>query len=133
MADDEAKAPITQLDLAYLRTMLALDRTLLSWVRTSLTLFGFGFTLARFVRDMALKGMLNGISPEVPRCDGLALMALGMITLMGGAYEYVRRVKAIRTDTSKKLWSVSLTVTVALAILATAMILTLLVDFPKAQ
>jgi uncharacterized membrane protein YidH (DUF202 family) len=33
------------LDLATMRTILAADRTLMAWIRTSFTLLGFGFTI----------------------------------------------------------------------------------------
>jgi putative membrane protein len=33
---------------SWVRTRLSLERTLMSWVRTSVALIGFGFTIVRF-------------------------------------------------------------------------------------
>jgi putative membrane protein len=47
MAGNEIKPEELKLSdrLAIERTMLAADRTILTWVRTSLSLIGFGFTI----------------------------------------------------------------------------------------
>ncbi len=97
-------------DLPRVQTALALDRTLLAWIRTALTFIGFGFTLAKFVHDLIRKGMLNGVVPWYPRQLGFALIALGLVTLVAGAYEHY----SLRKSIGAKPWSVSLTITVAL-------------------
>jgi putative membrane protein len=40
--------PTSDSHFAWLRTRLALERTLMSWVRTSVALIGFGFTIVQF-------------------------------------------------------------------------------------
>lgn len=116
-------------DMAIIRTTLALDRTLLAWVRTSLTLIGFGFTLARFVHDMMNKGTLAGMQVTYPRQIGLGLMAMGVATLVGGAWEYISLRKKLVGEFAGPRISVSLTVAILLAILGTGMIIGLIFEF----
>ncbi|MBU6452634.1 MAG: DUF202 domain-containing protein [Cyanobacteria bacterium REEB67] len=116
-------------DMAVVRTALALDRTLLAWVRTSLTLIGFGFALARYINHLIEVGALHGLSTTYPREVGAALMALGVSALLGGAVEYVRTVKKLRPGTSP--WSVSLVVAVVLALLSTVLIIGLLFEISR--
>lgn len=116
-------------DMAIIRTTLALDRTLLAWVRTSLTLIGFGFTLARFVHDMMNKGSLAGMQVTYPRQIGLGLMAMGVATLVGGAWEYISLRKKLVGEFVGPRISVSLTVAILLALLGTGMIIGLIFEF----
>ena len=109
--------------------MLTLDSTLLAWLRTALTLMGFGFTLARLVRDMLQHGMLNGVNPDYPRQLGFALMGLGMLTLGGGAFEYVRVIRKLVPG--RTYWTVSLIVTLAVAVLSAILILSLVTEAPS--
>ncbi len=115
--DGQAQQP-TSIELSTIQATLALDRTLLAWVRTSLTLIGFGFTLARFVYDLVQKGVLQGVQSNYPREIGFGLMILGVATLIGGALEYVRFSKKLQGSSRSSIWSVSLVVTIILALLA---------------
>lgn len=116
-------------EMAIIRTTLALDRTLLAWVRTSLTLIGFGFTLARFVHDMMNKGSLAGVQVTYPRQIGLGLMAMGVATLVGGAWEYITMRKKLVGEFAGPRLSVSLIVAILLALLGTGMIIGLIFEF----
>ena len=115
-----APAQLNTNDLALIRTTLALDRTLLAWVRTSLTLIGSGFTLARYINHLITTGSLHGVSNTYARNIGALLMLLGIATLVGGAVEYVSMVKKLHPHA--KLWSISLIVTLVLALVSTVMI-----------
>ena len=128
---DAAASNIEQpsaLELSNIQATLALDRTLLAWVRTSLTLIGFGFTLARFVYDLIEKGELKGVQSTYPREIGIALMVLGLSTLVGGAFEYVRFGKRLRKGQKASLWSVSLAVTIMLVLLTLFLMVGLLLE-----
>jgi len=116
------------LELSNIQATLALDRTLLSWVRTSLTLIGFGFTLARFVYDLIEKSELKGVQSTYPREIGIALMILGVSTLIGGAFEYVRFRKKLQKGGQASFWSVSLAVTIILALLTVFLMTGLLLE-----
>jgi putative membrane protein len=60
--------------LALSRTMLAHDRTLMAWVRTSTSLISFGFTIYKFFQYLQ-----GNRSPDVERLLGPRGMALVMI------------------------------------------------------
>lgn len=111
-------------EMAVLNTILALDRTLLAWVRTSITLVGFGFTLAKFVHELVSKNVLQGISPTYPRHVGFALMFLGLGTLIGGAFEYVTLGRKIHGQALRL--SVSLAVTLVLLVLSVMLLMSIL-------
>jgi putative membrane protein len=87
-------------ELASLRTYLALDRTLLALVRTALTLMGFGFTLARIIHDAVKRGALTGFPSTTPQQMGLILLALGVLTLFGAAFEHVRLGKLLHLNSN---------------------------------
>ena len=111
-------------DMAVIRTALALDRTLLAWVRTSLTLVGFGFTLAKFVHELVSKNLMHNVPPSYPRLIGFALMILGLVALIGGAFEYISLSKKLHN--AKVRWSVSLWISVILIALSILLLTSLL-------
>jgi putative membrane protein len=74
---------------AWLRTRMALERTLMAWVRTSVGLIGFGFTIVQFyqrLRDM--EGVAPPLRPQAPRYLGLALIGTGVLTLLIATAQY---------------------------------------------
>lgn len=103
-------------DWTRVRTALALDRTLLAWIRTALTLIGFGFTLAKFVHELIEKGDLHVAHPGYPRQIGFALMGLGIATLIGGSFEYINMGRKLQVRGSVR--SVSIILALSLIILA---------------
>jgi putative membrane protein len=68
---------------------MALERTLMAWVRTSVGLIGFGFTIVQFyqrLRDM--EGVAPPLRPQAPRYLGLALIGTGVLTLLIATAQY---------------------------------------------
>jgi putative membrane protein len=56
----ETPAPLDQQPSPYLRDYLAEERTFLAWIRTGLTLMGFGFVVARFGLFLRVMQMTQG-------------------------------------------------------------------------
>lgn len=77
---------------AWLRTQMALQRTLLAGVRTSVSLIGFGFTVAQFFQRLQgnVPEGLRVMGPHVPRNVGLTLIAAGVISLAVFTWQYRR-------------------------------------------
>ncbi len=75
--------------LAVERTRIAHDRTLLAWVRTSISLITFGFTIYKFfqyLRDSS--GGAAASSPAGPRRFGLIMILLGLVSLVMATVQY---------------------------------------------
>jgi putative membrane protein len=84
---------------AWIRTRLAIERTLMAWIRTAISLIGFGFTIVQFFQR--LQGMnvpgLRVMRPQAPRDLGLALIATGVGVLAGASWQYVRDLRYLRS------------------------------------
>ena len=73
----------------WLRTRLSVERTLMSWVRTAVSLIGFGFTIVQFFdRLQDLPGAHPARLPEASRYLGLALIFCGIIGLLVSLWQY---------------------------------------------
>ena len=74
---------------SWLRTRLSVERTLMSWVRTAISLIGFGFAIVQFFdRLKDLPGVAPARFPEAPRYLGLALILCGVVALVISLWEY---------------------------------------------
>jgi putative membrane protein len=74
---------------SWLRTRLSVERTLMSSLRTSIALLGFGFTIVQFFdRLQALPGVAPARFPEIPRYLGLALIFGGVFVNAISLWEY---------------------------------------------
>lgn len=79
---------------SWVRTRLSIDRTLLAWVRTSISLIGFGFTIVQFFEKFSnMAGVEAAARPEAPRYLGLGLMAVGIASLLISVWQYNITVK----------------------------------------
>lgn len=75
---------------AWLRTRMGLENTFLAWIRTAVSLIGFGFTIVQFferLRDMETNtGRVMNAS--MPRNLGLSLIACGIGALVIAMLQY---------------------------------------------
>jgi putative membrane protein len=77
-------------DLGYERTRLAADRTLMAWIRTSVSMISFGFTLFKFFMYLRESEILSSQLPmHGPRNLGLVLVGLGTFLLVMAIFEYL--------------------------------------------
>lgn len=81
--------PTAESHFSWLRTRMSLERTLMSWVRTSTALIGFGFTIVQFFHSNLISASDVPIRhPEMPRYMGLALIAAGVLALLVALWQY---------------------------------------------
>jgi putative membrane protein len=73
----------------WIRTRLALERTMLAWLRTAASLIGFGFTIVQFFAHFQeLPGVHPAAHSEAPRYLGLALISSGVLALLVSLWQY---------------------------------------------
>ncbi len=73
-------------DMGEIRTILAADRTLMAWIRTSLSMLSFGFTIYKFLETMAHQS--GAAVSASPQRIGLFLVALGTAAMALGTISY---------------------------------------------
>ncbi len=78
--------------LAWLRTRLALERTMMAWLRTAVSLIGFGFAIVQFFEHLQrFPGARTAEYPRMPQYFGLALIACGVFALSVWQYRWTVR------------------------------------------
>jgi putative membrane protein len=87
---------------AELRDYLAEERTFLAWIRTGISLMGFGFVVARFgiFADMPYlpQRLLVGQPHELSVWFGAVLIAIGAIVNLVSARRFMRLVGELNRD-----------------------------------
>ena len=77
------------------RVYFAAERTLLAWIRTGLTIMGFGFVVARFGLFLSLLAVQRGLpssavdaTPHLSAVVGIALVVLGSAAILFAGYQH---------------------------------------------
>jgi putative membrane protein len=74
---------------AWYRTREALERTFMAWIRTAISLIGFGFTIVQFLQRVQEMGSpARVLHPQAPRDFGLALIGAGIAALAIATLQY---------------------------------------------
>jgi putative membrane protein len=74
---------------AWLRTRLALERTMMSWQRTAVALIGFGFAIVQYFNHLQqIPGARPAYLPTAPEYLGLALISCGILALVISLWQY---------------------------------------------
>ena len=118
LKDDCATAPANlqavpkSNDLAFERTRMAAERTLIAWLRTALSMISFGFTIYKFLDAMQQSQKLP-IRPNGPRNLGLTLIALGTIGLILACVQHRSLLKQLGYSSSVGArWSLAMMIAV---------------------
>jgi putative membrane protein len=103
------------------RDHLANERTLLAWIRTSLTVIGVGFIVDR----LAAEGGRDGLSALA----GIALVLLGGLVALAGAYSYLSARRDLASGTYRPAVGLHLAI-VAVVVVGSLLVALFLVTSP---
>ena len=96
-----AKKSLTN-ELAKERRREASDRTLMAWIRTSISMISFGFAIAKtyeYVETDYMEETGRALDAlHTPIIFGVGLMVLGILGIFGGAIQYKRILKRLKSD-----------------------------------
>ena len=74
---------------AWLNARLALEMTMMAWIRMAITLIGFGFTIVQFFERLNdVEGVAPAAQPFAARYVGLVLIGAGVVALAVSAAQY---------------------------------------------
>jgi putative membrane protein len=114
-------------DLAMERNFLAAERTLMGWIRTSLSMISFGFTIYKFLEFIQSKETASQtISGDSPRNVGLTLLGIGVFSLVISCLQHWKYVKRLRLDPPYSPWDLALVVAALVGLLGLAMIVSII-------
>ncbi|PSN14806.1 hypothetical protein C7293_09980 [filamentous cyanobacterium CCT1] len=86
-------------ELAKERTSAAADRTLMAWIRTSLSLIGFGFGIPTLVKAIDSTRLGDRLGPQ-PWANGIGLLfiAVGIFAMAAALNDHRQILMRIRSD-----------------------------------
>jgi putative membrane protein len=82
-------------NLALMNTLMAADRTLMAWIRTSLSLLSFGFTIYKVLQGFQDVTGKFVVKTDVPRNAGLFLTGMGTFAMVMGTIEYWQTLRTL--------------------------------------
>jgi putative membrane protein len=111
--------------LAIARTALAAENTLMGWIRTTLSMIGFGFTLGKLGQALnQVKGVFRVYTFSVKGISDF-LVILGTVGLLVACWQYRHRVKGLRKLGLPREASLTLGVAMLLVVLGAFALTTL--------
>jgi putative membrane protein len=89
-------------ELAKERNRAAYDRTLMAWIRTAISLIGFGFAIAKsyeYIHEETLERTGRFLDDmHAPLLFGISFILLGMLCILGGVIQYAKVLRQIRSS-----------------------------------
>jgi putative membrane protein len=84
---------------AWLSARLALEMTMMAWIRMAITLIGFGFTIVQFFERLNdMEGVAPAAQPFAARYVGLVLIGAGVVALGVATVQYRATIRYLWQD-----------------------------------
>ncbi len=80
---------------ALVRTALSSERSLMAWIRTSVSLYTFGFSMTKFLEYLEKQQEGTGYSRGLYRL-GFAIICIGILGLVLAAFGHMKRLKIMK-------------------------------------
>jgi putative membrane protein len=113
--------------LAIERTRMAADRTLMGWIRTALSLIGFGFTIFKFLQSIQSKELASeAMRPHAPRTVGFTLISIGVFALSIACVQHWNFAKKLKSDQAHSPWDLSFVVAALIGLLGLVMLVSMI-------
>jgi uncharacterized membrane protein YidH (DUF202 family) len=88
---DTSSGRSTATELTKERNRLSADRTLMAWIRTSLSLIGFGFGIGKVYEYLKAAGLHDSVDPiRSTLIFGSSFIILGMLALVAAVVQHTR-------------------------------------------
>jgi putative membrane protein len=101
LTNEHTEASTATMDLRILaslvRTAFSSEQSLMSWIRTSVSLFTFGFSINQFFHYLEKQQVGTQFSAS-PRRLGLTLICLGVLALVLAMLEHVQRLRTLQNQ-----------------------------------
>jgi len=101
---------------------MAADRTLLAWVRTSLSMNSFGFTIYKIIQGLQ-EGTTRFAIDLHPARAGMLLSGLGAICILIGMVQYYMVIHEVRRIMPYPHWRYSLALALIMLLVTVAIFL----------
>lgn len=99
------------------RTRMAAERTLMAWLRTSLSMISFGFTIYKFLQAIHEQNTMSVLRSHTPRNVGLSLIGIGTFALIIACFQHVKYLRKLNLEKGSTLWDLALVVSGLIALL----------------
>ena len=103
------------------RTRMAAERTLMAWLRTSISMISFGFTIYKFLQAFQTSGTATILRTHAPRNVGLSLIGIGTFALIIACVQHVKYLQKLHIDKGSTPWNLALMVSCLVALLGLLM------------
>ena len=100
---------------------MAADRTLMAWIRTSLSMLSFGFTIYKVLEAFQSESKRPVLHPHAPQIAGLYLAGMGTVAMVMGTIEFFHTMRTLNQLESFRITRPSLVMSLILSVSGVAL------------